>query len=213
MIQGPKGWNSNSIERRFVGAAPSPSSYDAATRTCDCVISTGAPVVRFYGVEKLRIDSQSVDLDRVKRGVAPLLDSHMSGGIASSLGRISDAWIVSSKLMGRLAFHATESGRNAEAMVSRGEITGISAGYQVREWEISDEDGNIIDPDRASYEDNLTFLATRWALLECSLVSVPADSLASIRSLSADAPDFIRDARARMMTRQRMVERMSSDAK
>jgi Caudovirus prohead serine protease len=211
MITGPRGWHPGLLERRFVGT--SPSSYNADTRTVDCVISAGAAVKRFYGVEVLRIDEQSVDLDRVRRGVAPLLDSHQSGGIASSLGRISDAWIQGGRLMGRLSFNATEAGRGAEGMVARGEISGVSAGYQVREWEISDEDGRVVDPDRASYEDDLTFTATRWSLLECSLVSVPADSLASVRSLGDGGPDFIRDARARMMARQRMVERMSSDAK
>lgn len=210
MITGPKGWHAGLIERRFVGAAP--SSYDAGARTVDCVISAGAPVKRFYGVEVLRIDERSVDLDRVRRGVAPLLDSHQSGGIASSLGRISDAWIQGGRLMGRLSFNQTEAGRGAEGMVARGEISGVSAGYQVREWEISDEDGRVVDPDSASYDDSLTFTATKWSLLECSLVSVPADSLASVRSLGDGAPDFIVNARARMMARQRMVERMSSDA-
>jgi Caudovirus prohead serine protease len=210
MITGPKGWHPGLLERRFVGTAP--SSYNSETRTVVCVISAGAAVKRFYGVEVLRIDEQSVDLDRVRRGVAPLLDSHQSGGIASSLGKISDAWIQGGRLMGRLSFNATEAGRGAEGMVARGEISGVSAGYQVRDWEISDEDGRVVDPDSASYADDLTFTATKWSLLECSLVSVPADSLASVRSLSADAPDFIVNARARMMTRMRMVSRMSSDA-
>jgi hypothetical protein len=207
MITGPRGWHDGLIERRFFGS--SPSSYDADTRSVICVISAGAAVRRFYGVEKLRIDAQSVDLDRVKRGVAPLLDSHQSGGIASSLGRISDAWIEGGRLMGRLSFNATEAGRCAEGMVARGEISGVSAGYQVREWEISDEDGNIIDPDRASYEDDLTFTATRWSLLECSLVSVPADAMASVRSLDDTAPDYIVNARARMMARQAISDRNS----
>jgi phage head maturation protease len=37
--------------------------------------------------------------------------------------------------MGRLAFNQTAEGRNAEGMVARGEIAGISAGYRVEEWE------------------------------------------------------------------------------
>jgi Caudovirus prohead serine protease len=211
MITGPKGWHPGLLERRFVGTAP--SSYDAEARTVVCVISAGAPVKRFYGIEKLRIDEQSVDLDRVRRGVAPLLDSHQSGGISSALGKISAAWIQSGMLMGRLSFNATDAGRSAEGMVARGEISGVSAGYQVHSWEISDEDGRVVDADSVSYDDNLTFTATRFSLLECSLVSVPADSMASVRSLSDTAPDFIRAARSRMETRARMCARMSSDGK
>jgi Caudovirus prohead serine protease len=208
MITGPKGWHAGLIERRFVGTAP--SSYDSSARTVDCVISAGAAVKRFYGTEILRIDERSIDLDRVHRGVAPLLDSHQSGGIANALGTIRDAWIVSGRLMGKLAFNATEAGRSAEGMVSRGEISGVSAGYQVREWEISDEDGRIIDPDSASYEDSLIFTATRWSLLECSLVSVPADGLASVRSLGGDGADHIAGARMRMETRTRMLARQQA---
>jgi len=73
----------------------------------------------------------------------------------------------------------------------------------------------------------LTFTATKWELIECSLVAVPADASASVRSLQADSgkfvwddgdvevvtesrncPQFIIDVRARMWARQRMVERM-----
>jgi hypothetical protein len=207
MITGPKGWHPGLLERRFVGTAP--SSYDAEARTVVCVISAGAPVKRFYGIEKLRIDSQSVDLDRVRRGVAPLLDSHQSGGISSALGKISDAWIQNGLLMGRLSFNQTEAGRSAEGMIRRSEISGVSAGYQVHSWEISDEDGRVVDADAASYDDNLTFTATKWSLLECSLVSVPADSLASVRSLGDGAPNFIRDTLARMTARQNMSDRNS----
>ena len=65
-------------------------------------------------------------------------------------------------------------------MVSRGEISGISAqGYRVDEWEVKDADGNVIDPNRLRWDDNsddLTFTATRWELLEVSLVTIPADA-------------------------------------
>jgi hypothetical protein len=31
-------------------------------------------------------------------------------------------------------------------MVARDEINGVSAGYRVEEWEISDSDGRLLDP-------------------------------------------------------------------
>jgi len=95
----------------------------------------------------------------------------------------------------------------AEGMVERGEIAGISAGYCVREWEISDDAGKILDPDNQQirWDDNLTFTATRWSLHEGSLVSVPADHLSGIRSMGTNA-NTIADIRARMQARQRMSD-------
>ena len=55
-------------------------------------------------------------------------------------------------------------------------------------------------------DSGLTFEATLWELLECSLVSVGADAAASIRSMMGGG-DHVADVRARMMARQRMHER------
>jgi hypothetical protein len=195
---GPRGWTDSQISTRFLSAAP--VSYDPTNHTVDCVISAGAAVQRFYGTEKLKIDVKSVDLDRVRRGVAPVLDSHQVGSITTALGKISDAWIENGKLLGTLSFNSTEAGRSAEGMIACSEIAGVSAGYRVEQWEIADEDGNVVDPDRASFDDNLTFTATRWQLLECSLVSVPADASASIRSRN----DSLAHIRQRMISRQAM---------
>jgi hypothetical protein len=87
----------------------------------------------------------------------------------------------------------------------------------VREWEITDAKGNVLDPEVTNirWDDNLTFTATKWDLHEASLVSVPADSLSGIRSFGsgADRPFAfisVADIRARMMVRQRMSERQSA---
>jgi hypothetical protein len=72
-------------------------------------------------------------------------------------------------------------------MVKRGEITGISAGYRVEEWQISDENGDIIDPEKSRLRrddaDDLTYTAVVWELIECSLVTTPADTAATVRSI------------------------------
>src|ERR1700722_4298919 len=141
-IVGPKDWTDAQIITRYVTTAP--TSYDATNHTVDAVISAGGAGQRFYGVGKMRIDGPSVTLDRVRRGVAPLLDSHQAGTITTALGRIANAWIEGGRLMGRLSFNNTEAGRAAEGMIARSEIVGVSAGYRVEQWEISDADGNII---------------------------------------------------------------------
>jgi phage head maturation protease len=111
-------------------------------------------------------------------------------------------------MLGRIRFNETSSGEEAMGMVARGEISGISIGYIVDEWEITDSKGRIIDPDvdRVTLDGSLTFTATRFQLLEASLVSVPADSEAIIRSLGAPiGARAARNARARLRMRNRMA--------
>jgi hypothetical protein len=207
----PRGWHAGLIEHRFVDAAATPLTYDAESSTVDAVISKGSPVARFYGTEVLKISPNAVIIDRLVSGGIPLLDSHQQIGINNVLGKVKRLWFSSGALMAKLAFNATPEGKKAEGMVKRGEISGISAGYRVESWEISDADGNIVDPERCWDDTGLTFTATRWELLECSLVSIPADASASVRSLQADpGPQFLADVGARMWARQRIVERMGA---
>jgi len=210
---GPRGWHAGLIEHRYSDAASSggsPLTYNKVDHTVDAVISKGSPVPRFYGTEILRIAPDAVIIDRMVSGGIPLLDSHNQAGISNALGKVTRVWFSGGALMGRLQFNDTKEGRIAEGMVARGEIGSISAGYRVGEWEISDADGRMVDQESVQWDDtDLTFTATRWELLECSLVLVPADSSAMIRSLGSGGDRGYAATRARMLARQRMVERMA----
>jgi Caudovirus prohead serine protease len=206
-MYGPRGWHPALFERRFLDAVP--TSLDAESRSVSAILSTGAAVQRFYGIEVLAISKDAIDTTRVLSGMCPLLDSHQSSSIHNTLGRISGTWIKNGALWGRLAFNETPQGDLALGMVSRGELASISCGYRVTEWSVTDEDGRIIDQELA-YSDagSFTYRAEKWELLECSLVSVAADSGANIRS--DDGGDYSLDAiRARMMARQCISERNS----
>jgi HK97 family phage prohead protease len=137
----------------------------------------------------------------------PLLDSHNQFGINNLLGKITSAWFEGGALLGQIKFNRTEQGRKAEKMVSRGEVTGVSAGYRVLQWRVTDSDGDDVDPGRARWDDDLTYTATRWELLEASLVSVPADASATIRSMGVRSI-LIENVRARMLARHAMHARM-----
>jgi phage head maturation protease len=211
---GPRGWTPGLVEHRkqrfVVDSTAPPSSYDETARTVDAILSAGSPVTRFYGREVLAISEAAVDLGRVHGGI-PVLDSHDQSSITKSLGKISSCWFSDQggerALAGRISFNATPEGRKAEAMIARREIGGISIGYRVDSWEIADADGRVIDPGNVRWDDtDLTFTATRWELLECSLVAVPADAMASVRSLNGH--DFDVDALVRMQVRTRMRMRM-----
>jgi phage head maturation protease len=140
----------------------------------------------------------------LQEGGIPLLDHHSQAGINSMLGRLTDAWIERGALIGRFKFNATLEGKKAEGMVARGEITGISAGYRVDEWLITDQDGDVVDERNTRWDDDLTFTATRWQLFEASLVSVPADGAAMIRSMRTGG-SAVETIKRRMRMRQNMV--------
>jgi HK97 family phage prohead protease len=183
-----------------------PISYDRDAGTVEAVISMGSPVNRPYGKEVLRISPDAVDLSRLREGGIPLLDHHRQDGINSMLGRLTDAWFDRGALVGRFAFNKTPEGKKAEGMVARGEVTGISAGYRVDQWAITNDDGDVVDERNIRWDDNLTFTATRWQLFEASLVGVPADSVAQVRGMSRGF-STLEDIRTRMRVRYRMLLR------
>jgi phage head maturation protease len=199
----------NQMQHRLAAdetSAGGPISYNKNDHTVEAVISMGSPVERAYGTEVLRISPQAVDLSRIEQGGIPLLDHHSQSGIDSILGRLTDCWFDRGALVGRFKFAQTKQGRKAEGMVSRGELSGISAGYRVDKWQITDADGDVVDERDVRWDDELTFTATRWQLFEASLVGVPADAASMIRSLGS-YNDELTNVKARMASRTRMVAR------
>jgi HK97 family phage prohead protease len=213
-FNGLKGWHPGMIETRVADLTA--ASYDAKTHSVETVISRGVPVKRFYGTETLRIHPKSVITTRLDSPGIPVLDSHQQASINNVLGRINKIWFDDKALIGRLQFTATPEGRKAEGMVARREIGGVSAGYRVEEWRITDEDGDEFDPevDRMRMDEEYNFEAVRWELLECSLTGVPADATAAIRKLGEVAWPVATifgsphaDAVGRMLARQRIARR------
>jgi hypothetical protein len=187
----PRAWSpADNTQRRFADVG----SYDADAHTVKATLSVGAPVKRMYGTEVLSISPAAVDLQRAANGLVPVIDSHQIAGIGNVLGLLKRAWFESGQLAGLLAFDDSEVGRMAEGLVTRGTVRGISIGYSVSEWEITDSEGTVVDPDRERlmWDQDYTFTAKRWELLEVSLVSVPADPEAMIRSrgLAQEYPDL-----------------------
>jgi phage head maturation protease len=205
----PRGIAPGDVQHRFASAKP--STYNETERSVEAVLSTGADVQRAFGVERLSIKPSAVDLSRLSSNAVPLLDTHNATSIKTTLGRVANAWFSGGKLIGKLIFFETPEGRRAEQMVARREVSSVSIGYTISKWKIYDGDGDEIDPQtqRINWDDNLVFEAVRWQLVECSLVSTPADPAASIRSLgSGDDRRHVKDVMARMRSRQRMHERM-----
>jgi hypothetical protein len=195
------------VEHRFADFKA--ESYDADARTVEAVLSVGAAVQRAYGSEVLSINAGAVNLERLTTCGIPLIDSHNIFGIGGVFGRLVRAWFDRGRLMGLLAFDDSENGKSAEGLVSRGTVRGISIGYRVDEWEVTDDEGDVVDPGRLRGDGEYTFTAKRWELLEVSLVSVPADPNAFVRSFGSSASIgavAVSAIRARMWARQRIAE-------
>lgn len=92
----------------------------------------------------------------MKSGGVPLLDSHQNAGITNALGRVKTVWFDRGALMATLTFNQTPSGSMAMGMVERSEILALSCGYRVETWQITDSDGDPVDENRASFDDDLT---------------------------------------------------------
>jgi HK97 family phage prohead protease len=170
----------STLDRRAGGdlaARFAPTSYDAQSRTIEAVASSGARVRRWGVYEELSITPEAIDLGRVTAGQVRLLDSHDQGSIDRIRGVIPRAWIDAGRLMVEIRFADTDDGRRAEAMVLSGDVTGISVGYRVLTWTLSQVDDDVE-----------VWRADRWELLEVSLVAVPADPAALIRSAMPSEP-------------------------
>jgi HK97 family phage prohead protease len=167
----PDGFEPGSIITRFVTMQP--STYDSRTRTVDAVITTGAPVRRFGIVEELSIDPAAIDLRRTNEGRMVLLWNHNQD---MPLGNVESVRFESNVPLARLRFAETPEGRDYEGRVARGEITQVSMGYRVTSWTL-----------RAIENETEIWRADRWELYEVSLVSVPADPAAVIRSAAETA--------------------------
>jgi HK97 family phage prohead protease len=159
-----------------------PGSYDAKNRTFQVILSTGASVKRYGFNEELNIDPTAVDLSRVALGQVKFLDSHNQSSAGAVLGTLIDARFESGRLVGTVQLGDSASARTAEPDIASGHLKGVSIGYRVDQWT------------NVSAGEVETWRADKWALMEASIVSVPADAGAMVRSAEGDGDEEEEDA-------------------
>ncbi|GJD51093.1 hypothetical protein OPKNFCMD_3844 [Methylobacterium crusticola] len=167
---GPDGFEPGSTVTRAASFVP--GTYDAAARTIEAVFSSGARIRRWGAFEELAVGPEAVDLGRAIDGRMAFLFNHDQ---ARPIGVVEEARFDATGLAGRLRFADTEDGRAFEGMVSRGELSSISVGYRVTSWTLTSVE-----------DDTEIWRADKWELLEVSLVTVPADPRAAVRSTPAE---------------------------
>jgi len=158
-------------------AAFIPTTLDEASRTVELTWSTGAQVRKTDyweeqdWIEELSMDKAHVNLDRLNNG-APLLANHSSYSLNDVIGVVEKAWIQDGE--GRALVKFSERAEIAPiiADVKAGILRNISVGYNLKRLERQ--------PD---LQDGIpVYLAIDWEPMEISLVTIPADAGAQVRS-------------------------------
>ncbi len=151
-----------------------PATWNADARTIEAVISTGAAVQRrdARGPYSERLDVQAIDPAGLV-GV-PVLDGHRQQGSEHIVGTIIDARRDGGALIATIRLSAALDVANVVTKVAEGILRGVSVGYAVTTWE------DLPDPHDPKIRMRI---ARDWRVVEVSLVSVPADAAAQIRSV------------------------------
>ncbi|MBX9885388.1 MAG: Mu-like prophage major head subunit gpT family protein, partial [Novosphingobium sp.] len=144
-----------------------------AHATVDVVLTTGAPVQRGGHVEVLAIGRENVEVaPRI-----PLLDSHRQTSIADIKGSVSNVRFEPGAIVATL--HVSDPA--ALAAIARGDVTGVSVGYRVKKW----------SEGRDAKTGQRVRTATLFEIVEASLVAVPADVNATVRSTTMEENEVI----------------------
>lgn len=150
-----------------------PETVNAEKRTVEVVWTTGARVAR-YGIEgsymeELSMDAQAIRLDRLNAG-APLLNSHSAADLSDVVGVVERAWLDEGVGRAVIRFSSRDEVTPIFNDVRDGIIRNISVGYRVWKYE------------REEQGDTPVMRAVDWEPHELSLVPIPADAGAQVRS-------------------------------
>ena len=163
-------------EHLLTRAAVRPESADPETRTVEVVWSTGAPVQRrdAAGVflETLSLDPAHVDLSRLDG--AAVLDAHRRAEVRHVLGVVEQPAVDGERGTATLRFSARPDVEPIWQDVLAGVIRHLSVGYSVETWRTE------TDPQTSQRVRR----AVAWTPHEVSIVPLPADAGATIRSYS-----------------------------
>ena len=159
-----------------------PDTVDVEERTVEVTWTTGASVARrdMEGdyLEQLSMSPEAIRMDRLNSG-APLLNSHSAADLSDVVGVVERAWVDQEIGRALVRFSSREEVTPIFNDVRDGIIRNISVGYRVWKYE-RDEQG-----------ETPVMRAVDWEPHELSLVPIPADSGAQVRSelLTPNSPE------------------------
>jgi hypothetical protein len=154
-----------------------PSTFKEDARTVEVTWSTGAQVRKtdFWSdkvwIEELSMRPEHVRLERLNAG-APLLPNHEYAGLGDVIGVVERAWLAGNEGRAVVRFSKRDDVKPIMDEVKDGILRNISVGYRVNKLEKLDE-----------RKDELPiYRAIDWTPMEISIVPIPADAGAQVRS-------------------------------
>jgi len=143
------------------------SDIDKDRRTVSLSFSSEEPVERWYGVEILDHSQGAVDLSRIKKAGALLINHDPR----DQVGVIEEVYLDQADRKGRAIVRFGRSAKAEEIFqdVLDGIRKNVSVGYVVKEMKFEKQE-NGMD----------WYRVTRWIPLEISLVSIPADATVGV---------------------------------
>ena len=136
-------------------------AVDEEARTVRLSFSSEAPVDRFFGVEVLDHNPESVRMGRLNKG-APLLWMHNPD---DQIGRVESATITNGRGEAVVRFSKNQRADDFFKDVIDDISTNISVGYRIHKMDVEEDEE----------EGKEVYRATDWEPHEISLVSTPAD--------------------------------------
>lgn len=181
-----------SQEKRI--AVSPPSTINEEARSVDCVIATENPVLRInwgtweYEQEILLMDG--CRMNEIKDGIA-LINSHRSGeGVNAVFGTTTNIRIEGDKLVGTRVFSAVPEADKVFRMIKEGHLKKQSVGYRImKSVKVAPgETVKVLGVDRKNDGELSIRYVTDWIPVEDSIVIIPADPKAGVRSLDTNIP-------------------------
>lgn len=157
------------------------ATFNEETRTVDVLVATPAPVLRYdfelgYFNEVLDFNESSVRMERINAG-APIVDTHRTSSLENVLGVVERAWLDGEAMYATVRFSQREDVKGIMADVRDGILRNISVGYSI--FKLAELRG-------AEGDEFPTYSVVDWEPFEVSLVPVPADTAAGVRSGAKD---------------------------
>lgn len=154
-------------------------SVNEDNRTIELSFSSEEPYRRWFGLEILDHNSESIDLSRLNT-IGTLLFNH---DVDKVIGKIEKAWVENNRGKAIVKFDDDEESEKIYQKVKSGTLKATSVRYSVDVWE-DVENGAVSSDGRFQ---GPCSIAKRWIPSEISIVSVPADPTVGVgRSFSGD---------------------------
>jgi hypothetical protein len=187
-------------------AAFVPATLDKDNRTIEITWSVGAQVRRYdwwdgeYFIEELSMQSSAVRLDRLNSG-APFCRDHESESVLDALGVVEKAWITNGVGGALVRFSKRADVEPIYQDVIDGILQNISVGYYPLKME----------EQREKRDGMSVFLVTDWEPFELSLVTIPADTAAKVRSGEKTNSVIIETLRGKEMDKDPETQRSATE--